>query len=122
MKNLAMALKTYFSGFGLPAYTTDSVPDDVELPYLAYSLAEPEWNQKATMYVQIWNRSRSNAMILEKADEILADIGEGKRLETDAGIVVIWPDSPAQVQVDEDPDFRYAYINFGINSYQMPGS
>ena len=122
MRNLAATLKTYFSGFGLPAYTTDSVPDDVEFPYLAYSLREPEWNKKASTYVQIWNRSRSNTLILQKADEILADIGEGKRLETNSGLVVIWPDTPAQVQVDEDPDYRYAYINFAINSYQMPGS
>ena len=42
MYQTAKALKEFFSGFDLPAYSTDSVPEDVELPYITYSLAEPE--------------------------------------------------------------------------------
>lgn len=120
MTEVAKALKTYFSGFGLPAYSTDSVPDDVELPYITYLLTEPEWNQKATMYAQVWQVSRSNSFILEKADEIVGDIGEGKRIKINGGWLVIWLESP-QVQVIVDNDVRSAYINLSINAYHMPG-
>ena len=32
MYQAAAALKTFFSGFGVPAYQKGTVPDDVELP------------------------------------------------------------------------------------------
>lgn len=121
MRGTAAALNAYFSSFGIPAYTTESVPPDVQLPYLTYPLNIPEWREKATFYVQIWYRSRSNEQILTKADQILLDIGEGKILQTDNGTVVIWPDTPA-VQLLVDGDIRSAYLNLSINAYQMPGA
>ena len=120
MYQTAKALKEFFSGFDLPAYSTDSVPEDVELPYITYSLAEPEWNQKATMYAQVWDRSRSNSLILRVADQITAEIGEGCKIPLDDGYLVIWPESPL-VQVMVDGDYRSAYLNLSINAYHTPG-
>lgn len=120
MYQTAKALKDFFSGFGLPAYTTDSVPDDVELPYIAYSLAEPEWDQKATMYAQVWDRSKSNTRILQVADQITSAIFVGKNIPMEDGYLVIWPESPL-VQLMTDGDFRSAYINLSINAYHAPG-
>ena len=48
MRAVAKALKTFVGGFGIPAYASDSIPDDVRAPYLTYPVQEPEWNQKAT--------------------------------------------------------------------------
>lgn len=121
MYQTAKALKEFFSGFGLPAYTTDSVPDDVELPYIAYSLSEPEWGQKATMYAQVWDRTRSNAGIMQKADQITAAIGEGYIIPIESGYLVIWPETPL-IQLMTDGDFRSAYINLSINAYHTPGN
>ena len=120
MYRAAEALKTFFAGFGIPAYDTGSVPDDVGLPYIAYNFGEPEWGQKASGFAQVWDRSRSNAEILLKADQIVQAIGEGKRLPIPGGYVFIWPETPS-VQIMKDGDFRYAYINLSINSYHMPG-
>ena len=120
MYQTAKALKTFFSGFDLPAYSEDSVPEDVALPYITYSLSEPEWNQKATLYAQVWDRSRSNSLILQKADQISADIFGGKRIPLEDGYLVIWPESPL-IQVRVDGDFRAAYINLSINAYHTPG-
>ena len=64
MYQAAAALKTFFSGFGVPAYAAGSVPDEVQLPYITYSLSVPDWTQKATLYAQVWDRTRSNARIL----------------------------------------------------------
>lgn len=120
MYEAAKALKTFFSGFGLPSYQVNSVPDDVEVPYIAYSLNVPEWNQKATMYAQVWDRSTSNTYIIRMADQITAAIGDGVKLPLEDGYLVIWPESPL-VQIMVDGDFRSAYINLSINAYHMPG-
>ena len=57
MRDVAKAMKTFVGGFDLPAYTTDTVPDDVELPYLTYPATQPEWSSKATFYIQGWFRA-----------------------------------------------------------------
>ena len=120
MYQAAAALKSFFSGFGLPAYQVGTVPEDVELPYISYSIASPEWNQKASMYVQVWDRSTSNIGIIRKADQITRAIGEGIKLPIDGGYLVIWPETPL-IQIQADGDFRYAYINLSINGYHLPG-
>lgn len=120
MYNAAATLKTFFSGFGLPAYQEGSVPDDVELPYITFSLSEPEWNTKASMYARVWDRTTTNAPIIRIADQIARAIGIQKRLPMDGGYLIIWPETPL-VQVLVDGDIRSAYINLSINSYQMPG-
>ena len=120
MYKAAAALKTFFSGFGLPAYAESSVPENTELPYITYSLSVPEWNQKASLYAQVWDRTKSNTGIIKVADQITADVGEMKKIPCDGGYLVIWPETPA-IQILVDGDYRSAYINFSVNSYQMPG-
>ena len=120
MRETAKAMKDFFSGFGLPAYEEYSVPDDVELPYITYHLAEPEPFEKASMYAQVWFRTKSNAEILEVADAIVGAIGVGKILENRGGYTVLWNETP-NIQILVDDDVRRAYINLSINSYNLPG-
>lgn len=118
MINTAQALYEFYSGFGLPAYTTSTVPDEAQLPYITYSLVESEPLAPATHYAQVWYRDTGNAAILGKVDEIKAAIGDGVRITCDGGYVVIRPGTPfVQLQTDEDPEIRYAYINTQINCY-----
>lgn len=120
MYNAAVVLTKFFGGFGLPAYPEDTVPEDAELPYITYSMAQPEWNQKASMYARVWDRSRGNSRILRAADQITHAIGEGLKLSLDGGYLVLWPETPL-VQIMVDGDTRWAYINLSVNVYQMPG-
>ena len=121
MYKAAAALKTFFSGFGLSAYTADSVPDNVDLPYITYSVSVPEWNQKASMYAQVWDRTKSNAGIMAKADQITQAIGDGgKIIPIEGGYLVLWLETP-MIQIVVDGDYRSAYINLSINSYNLPG-
>lgn len=120
MYQAAAALKTFFSGFDLPAYQNGTVPDDTPLPYITYSIGVPEWNQKATLYAQVWDRTKTNTRIIAVADQITQAIGLCKRIPTDGGYLVIWPETPL-VQIQTDGDFRSAYINLSMNSYNMPG-
>ena len=121
MRAVAKALKTFVGGFGLPAYTNQSVPKDVQVPYLTYPLVEPEWSEKASFYIQGWYRSTSNEDLAAKADQIIAEVGTGITISTDSGYLVIYPQSPL-VQMIVDGDYRSFYINLAINSYQMPGA
>lgn len=120
MYRTAAALKTFFSGFGLPAYAEDSVPDDVALPYITYSMSVPEWNQKASLNAKVWDRTTSNTGIIRAADQITAAIGEGINIPVEGGYLIIWPESPL-IQIMVDGDYRSAYINLSINTYQLPG-
>ena len=120
MYQAAAALKTFFSGFGLPAYAVGSVPDDAALPYITFSVSVPEWNQKASIYAQVWDRTKSNEGIIRIADQITAAIGQGLKIPDSAGYLILWPETPL-VQIMVDGDYRSAYINLSINTYQMPG-
>lgn len=122
MYKAAEALDAFFNGFGLPAYQDGTVPDDTPLPYITYSQGVPEWNQKASLYARVWDRTTNNSGIIRKADQITQAIGEnGKIIPYDGGgYLVIWPESPL-IQIMVDGDFRSAYINLSINAYNLPG-
>ena len=122
MIKTAQTLYTFFSGFSIPAYAVNTVPDDATLPYLTYPLQEPEWNRQGTFYVTVYDRHKtSNLSVLSKADEIVQAIGEGVRLMFDGGLLVIWPQSPLIQTLPPDGDVRAAYINLAVNAYHMPG-
>lgn len=120
MYNDAAALKKFFSGFGLPAYAEGSVPDDVSTPYITYSLSVPEWNTKASMYAQVWDRTTTNTGIIRIADEITGAIGQGMNIPIEGGYLVVWPESPL-IQTRVDGNYRAAYINLSVNAYHLPG-
>lgn len=118
MINTAQALYKFWSGFGLPAYTVSTVPDEATLPYITYSLIETEPLEPETHYAQVWYRDTSNAALLGKVDEIKEAIGEGIVLECEGGYVVIRPSSPlVQLMADENPENRYAYFNLQLNCF-----
>lgn len=120
MINTAATLKTFFSGFDLPAYTLESVPDEVTLPYITYPLYEPEWDEQTSFYVQVWYPKNQLAKLLAKADQITAAIGEGVKFSQPGGFVVIYPSTPL-IQILTDEETQSAYINLSINAYHMPG-
>lgn len=121
MISTASALYAFYSGFRLPAYEVNTVPDDVTLPYITYSFAEPQYQQPASHYAQIFMRTNSNAALLDKAGEIVRAIGEGVVLENG---VVIRPSNPLlQLMIDESfPDLRFAYLNLQLNALHPPGT
>ena len=121
MINTAKTLKTFFGGFGIPAYTLQSVPDTVALPYITYPLIEPEWSEQASFYAQVWYPKNKLSALLAKADQIAAAIGAtGIKFEQPGGYLLIYPTTPL-IQIITDESTQSAYINLVINAYQMPG-
>ena len=118
MTATASALYAFYSGFGMPAYQTDTVPDDATLPYITYLYAEPQYQSPVSHYCRIYMRTNSNAELLNKAGEVIRAVGDG--VVFDNG-VVIRPETPlVQILVDE-PDIRSAYINLQLNAFHKPG-
>ena len=120
MRNTAATLKTFFGGFGLPAYTLESVPDEVVLPYITYPLTEPEWDQQNSFYCQVWYPKNRLTDLLAKADEITGAIGIKRQFDQPGGYLVIYPATPL-IQILTDEYSQSAYINLLINAYHLPG-
>ncbi len=120
MLRTAETLKAFFGGFSIPAYKENSVPDDVKLPYITFPLIEPEWDESASYYCQVWYKRKQVEALLMKADEIVGAIGEGIVFDQDGGYVALYPSSPLiQTLTDEDTD--RAYLNLLIRAYHTPG-
>ena len=119
MLNTAATLKTFFSGFDLPAYTEDSVPDTVTLPYIIYPLVDPEWDVQAMFYCRVYYPKNRLADLLAKADQIKAAIGTQKTFTQTGGYLVLYPSNDVNVGTDEYS--QYVHINLAINAYHMPG-
>ena len=120
MKEVAAKLKLFFSGFELPAYTRQNVPDEVEIPYIAYDLVEPRWDRQANMNCQVYYPKKHVEELLTKADEIKAAIGHGIRITMSEGCIVLYLGNQQGQQVtDEMTDS--VIISILINSYHMPG-
>lgn len=122
MISTAQAIYGFLSGFEIPAYNEQLVPDDAVLPYLTYPLTEPEWDTPATFHVNVYYRDRaSNLAAMQKADEIVRAIGTGIRIQCEGGYVALYPQTPLIQALPTEDDVRAAYINLQINAYHMPG-
>lgn len=120
MKAQAAQLKLFFSGFSLPAYARQSIPDTVTLPYIAYDLIEPRWDQQANMSCQVYYPKDQLEELLTKADEIKAAIGHGLQITLSEGYIMLYLASLQDQQVsDEMTDSMI--ISLLINSYHQPG-
>ena len=121
MTEAARALYQFYSGFGIPAYAEGFVPDDAQLPYITYSAVDSGLYGKATHYARVWYPGTDNSLPIKKATEVVARIGDGTRIMTEHGVVVIYPEQPLiqtqAVETEKDRDICYAYINLSINTY-----
>lgn len=119
MIETAKALYTFLSGFGIPAYGTNTVPDEAELPYLTYPLTEPYWNVPTSFYITVYYRNKdSNFASLAKADEIVKAVGEVAVIACKGGYIVLRPDTLPIQELPPEGDVRGAYISFQLNAFK----
>lgn len=109
------ALKAFFSGFGIRAYTSASVPKDVEFPYLTYTPAFDSWGgEPVSLTVNLWYYTTGESEPNAKARELATAIGlGGKVIPCDGGYIWLRRGSPwCQNLADEvDPAIKRRYIN-----------
>ena len=118
MMKTAKALKTFYSGFKLKAYSENDVPDDAELPYITYSVVTPGYGNAATHQARVWYRNTTPVDAYRKADEIVAAIGDGVMLD---GGVCLRPGDPLMQKQPTEDTLQVVYINLQINVHHMIG-
>lgn len=125
MEAVARMLQAFYGSFGLPAFPVDSVPDrdengnELQPPYITYSVAVPDWRQNMTHYARVYWRSYSLSEVSAKADEIAARIGEGITLKSEDGYITIAPGQPfMQYQpTDAMDEIKIVYMNMEMGGY-----
>lgn len=109
------ALHQFFNGFGIPAYTTTSVPDDAVFPWLTYELVTGSIeNGENALTVNLWYYGDSEAIPNAKAQEIADAIGyRGKILNVDGGFIWIKRGSPwcQNLRDDTNSNIKRRYLN-----------
>lgn len=117
MTEIAKTLKAFYSQFGIKAYTEESVPDDVDLPYITYTVPQSNVFSGATHQCRIWYAGTSYVNVNAKADEVIAAIGKGVKLKAGKGFVCIYPGTTlAQMQPADDAT-RIVYLNLELRAY-----
>lgn len=109
------ALHQFFSGFGMKAYPTSAVPDDVVLPYLTYDPIVDTWGSPpVSLTVNLWFYTDSEAEPNAKVREISTAIGAGGRIiHCDGGGIWLKRGSPwVQSLTDAaDKNIKRRYLN-----------
>ena len=119
MTSIAKALYAFYSGFGLPAYPEDGVPSDAALPYITYTIVQPDFIDSAVHQARIWYQSDSYAGVNAKADEIISAVGRGLLLPAGNGAVCLRPGTPLaqHMPIEGKPEIKIVYLNFQLNFY-----
>lgn len=114
------AIQAFWSSFGMPAYDENTVPDDAQMPYIAYEAKTANLGQSLYMTAQIFYHTHSWAEISQKADEIGRYIGYGNKIiKLDNGYMYITQGSPFAQRMSEDSngDIRRIIINIAVEFF-----
>ena len=103
--NKVQTLHSFWSGFGLPAYDENSVPDSAKLPYITYEVSTDEFGYTLAQTASLWYRDSSWAGITEKEQEISDFITRGGRtIAYDDGAMWIQKANPWSQRLEEPSD------------------
>ena len=109
------ALKSFFSGFGISAYPSTAVPDDVIFPYLTYEVITSAFDgEPVGVTVNLWYFTTQEGPPNAKARELSAAISlGGKVLPCDGGYIWRKRGAPwCQSLTDEtSKNIKRRYIN-----------
>lgn len=115
------ALKQFFSGFGIAAYPSTAVPNDVVFPYLTYEVITSAFDDGETgLTVNLWYFTTQESLPNAKARELSEAIGRGGIvLPCDGGYIRLIRGTPwCQSLSDEtDRNIKRRYINVTARYY-----
>lgn len=109
------ALFEFFFGFGMPAYESSSVPEDITFPYLTYdNVIDSITGGEVSITVNLWYNTEREDLPNAKAQEISEAIGYGGRvLECDGGYIWLKRGTPWCQNLDDDTNknIKRRYLN-----------
>ena len=111
------AIYSFYSGFGLPAYDENTVPEGSALPYITYSVSTDSIGNMVILSASLWYRSTSWGAIQDKADEIATALGYGgKIIKIGNGYLWLTKGSPFAQRMSEPSDKMVRRIIININA------
>lgn len=120
MTELKDALYDFWSGFGLPAYLQDSVPEDAALPYITYEAVQGDAMSATVLVAHNWHQKapRGNAERNEVMDAIARAIpAQGRVVPVGRGYIALYRnDANFQSDVADEED---ASVIGGRTSYEV---
>lgn len=107
------ALYSFYSGFGIPAYEENSVPDDAKMPYIAYEVITGSYDaENIALSCQIFFKDTSLAAIDRITEKLSGELSGGKKIPCDTGYIVLYRGSPfAQNTSTGDKSVKSKYVN-----------
>lgn len=113
--NKEQAIHTFWSGFGIPAYDEQTVPDNAKMPYITYRVVTDSIGNVCNLTGSIWYHSTSWREVSDKAAEVAQAVGQYgfTKLKLDDGYVWFTKGAPfAQRMSDPASDMiRRIYLN-----------
>lgn len=114
------ALSGFFSGFDIPAYPEDFIPEKAALPYLTVLPVFPKsWGETAQFHARLWYPSDEGKLpILRETDLIRSALGDGLTIECEGGAILLCAGAPWAQSMD-NPAEKYlcTYLNFEVTSF-----
>lgn len=99
------AIHDFWSRFGIPAYSENSVPDGVTYPFIAYSVSTGMLGGVTTLGANLYYRSTSWEAIQLKKEEIARYLGiGGVTIKLDKGYAYFCQAEPFAQQMSEPGD------------------
>ena len=99
------AIYQFWSSFGIPAYSENSVPDNVTYPFIAYSVSTGMLGGVTTLGANLYYRSTSWEAISLKKEEIAKYLGSGGiTIKLDEGYAYFCQGDPFAQQMSEPGD------------------
>lgn len=119
MSDKWQAINDFWNSFDLPAYDEQSVPDDAQMPYIAYSASISNFEEPVPISASVYYRSTSWVDISHKVDEISVVIGTYYLQKINDGYMFIDRASPfAQRMSDPNDDMvKRVYINLMVEFF-----
>jgi hypothetical protein len=112
------ALFIFLNSFGVPAYPSTSVPDEVAFPYLTYTVQDGGFDTVTAMVLQLWYKTDSEAVPNAKVREIKEKISEGGTfIFYDGGSAWLTYGSPFCINSawEGDSTVKLRQININVN-------
>lgn len=117
----AQAIYSFWSGFELPAYDENRVPEDAPLPRITYETADDSFGNELALTASLWYQSFSWEEITKKATEISKAITMGgKCIRTDGGAIWIKRGTPFAQRTEGTSDsVRRIVINISVEFFEQ---
>lgn len=113
--NKLQTLQAFWSGFEIPAYDENSVPDEAQLPYITYDVSVDDFGNSVAQTASLWYKSTSWRDITEKEMEIAEFVGRGGRMIAyDNGAMWIRKANPWAQRMSDSDTVKRMILNLEI--------